>query len=71
MKSKNVILYFIFAINYFCQEMMSLAPKPLASTMKELDSNFKIPLPFDEPKFPLDSKVEYINVNRHYKQIEN
>lgn len=34
---------------------MSLAPKAL---FKQLDDNFKIPLPFREPKLPLESQVD-------------
>lgn len=40
---------------------MSIAPKPPASEMKELDTNFKIPLLFIKPKFPLDSEVKKHN----------
>lgn len=37
--------------------MMSFVTKAVVSSMKTLDSNFKIALPFIKPKFPLDSEV--------------
>lgn len=37
---------------------MSLVPKPAASILKELDTNFKIPMPFEKPKIPFDSEVK-------------
>lgn len=49
--------------------MQSLLPKMPAPVLKELDTNFKIPLPFDKPKFPLDSKVKENSKEKQQNKI--